>query len=58
MPRVENSCPFDPSTRAERCESCCERSGLPPCAVAWLRARVTPGNVTSLGEPAARSRAA
>ena len=42
MPRVSEACPYDETTRAARCESCCTTHGtLPPCVVAWLEMKVS-----------------
>lgn len=40
MTPIEESCPYDPRSRAARCRSCCDESNqLPPCVVAWLTVR-------------------
>ncbi|MGE0600736.1 MAG: hypothetical protein AB7J35_04775 [Dehalococcoidia bacterium] len=37
MSRIESGCPFDASTRANRCETCVPASNhIPPCVVAYL----------------------
>lgn len=40
MSAVEDSCPFDPGTRAQRCISCCAANlPVPPCVAAYLGGR-------------------
>lgn len=41
MSRYEDSCPFEPSSRANRCKSCVAASGLPPCVAAFLSGQNT-----------------
>ncbi len=37
MSRIENGCPFDAQSRANRCETCVSASdSVPPCVVAYL----------------------
>jgi hypothetical protein len=43
MSRFESSCPFDATTRANRCETCSSANkGLPPCVAAYLGGVDTP----------------
>lgn len=37
MSPYESACPFSASQRANQCESCCQKAGLPPCVAAYLR---------------------
>lgn len=39
MSRYEDACPFEPQTRAARCEGCIATNGVPPCAAAFLSGR-------------------
>lgn len=37
MSAIEEACPFDPVTRAQRCVSCCgPNHPVPPCVAAYL----------------------
>ncbi len=38
MSRYEDSCPFEPQARANRCQSCVATAELPPSAIADLTA--------------------
>ncbi|MCC7363403.1 MAG: hypothetical protein IT303_03445 [Dehalococcoidia bacterium] len=58
MYALEQSCPFEAEARAERCESCCEANTVTPCALAWLRDRVRPANVTAVTRTRGGRRAA
>lgn len=33
----QNSCPFEETSRASRCESCCDDHAVPLCARGWLK---------------------
>lgn len=34
------ACPYEPQTRASKCEGCCAKSGgLTPCVAAWLASK-------------------
>jgi hypothetical protein len=51
MSAVEDSCPFDPGNRAQRCISCCATiQPVPPCVAAYLggHSRKVPANVIPL----------
>ena len=37
MSLIESACPFSQQQRANRCETCVEKPGLPPCVAAYLR---------------------
>lgn len=39
MSRYEDACPFEPQTRAARCEGCVATNRVPPCAAAFLSGR-------------------
>ncbi len=51
MSAVEEACPFEPTTRAQRCVSCCgSNNPVPPCVAAYLgeAPRSAAGNVIPL----------
>lgn len=63
MSRTEDACPFEPQSRANRCQSCVTANSIPPCAAAFLSGKpLSPaGNVIELRRietvPAARKAA-
>ena len=59
MPRVSEACPYDETTRAARCESCCTTHGtLPSCVVAWLEMKVNAPAMTVFARREATQKAA
>lgn len=63
MSAIQNACPFDEATRAQRCNACCNtNSSVPPCVAAYLggRGRRQDENVIPIrrAEPVTRRQAA
>lgn len=50
MRQKVEACPYEPTTRAWRCEGCCAKSGgMTPCVAAWLASKA---GYVDLVEPA------